>query len=340
MPFPTRLLFLLLAVVFAAASHAVAQADAPATATATTTTTQAASQPTTLPTWKRQRDVIYARTAATALTFDVFTPRDKPNGAAVIIVVSGGWASSHEVLDSPLIGVFIGPFIRHGYTVFAVVPASQPKFTINEIADNVDKSVKFIRANAERFKIDGERIAITGGSAGGHLSLLQATRPSAGKKLSLSAPERASGRVQAAAVLFPPTDFLNYRSEGKNIMDDPMLDPFAAAFDFREMDAAQHKLVPVTRRRHTEILRDLSPAQHISKQTPPCLIIHGDKDELVPLQQATIFLDKLKAQGVPAELIVKKGAAHGWPNAEADIEVMAQFFDKHLLGLESAKESP
>jgi acetyl esterase/lipase len=291
-----------------------------------------ASQPTTAPaTWTRTKDVIYARTAATALTFDVFTPKSDPNGAAVIIVVSGGWMSSHEILDSPMVGLFIGPFVKHGYTVFAVVPGSQPKFTIPEIAENVDKSVKFIRANAERFKIDGDKIGITGGSAGGHLSLLQATKPSPGKKLSLDAVERSGGHVQAAAVLFPPTDFLNYREENKNILDDPALDPFYPAFDFREMDAGRHKLVEVTRRRQYEILKDTSPAQNVSKKTPPCLIIHGDKDELVPIQQARWFLDKLKAAGGEGELYVKEGAAHGWPNAEVDIDRMADFFDKHLL---------
>ena len=297
-----------------------------------------ATQPTTLPAWTRQRDVIFGRTAGTALTFDVYTPKENANGAAIVIVASGGWAASHEVLDSPLISIFIGPFIRHGYTVFGVIPASQPKFTIPEIAENVDKSVRFIRANAERFKIDSERIGIFGGSAGGHLSLLQATKPTEGKKLSLNSLERASGRVQAAAVLFPPTDFLNYRTTGKNIMEDPLIDPFHAAFDFREMSKEQHKLIPVSRRRHTEILRATSPAQHITKDTPPCMIIHGDKDELVPIQQATLFLDKLKAAGVEGELVVKEGAGHGWGNAEVDIERMAIFFDKHLLG--KGKESP
>lgn len=291
-----------------------------------------ATQPATLPTWTRQKDVIYGRTAGAAMTFDVFTPSENANGTAVIVVVSGGWLSSREMLDSPLTARFIAPFIRHGYTVFGVLPASQPKFTIPEIAENVDKSVRFIRANAERFKIDGERIGIFGGSAGGHLSLLQATRPTPGKVLSLDALERASGRVQAAAVLFPPTDFLNYRAPGKNIMDDPLIVPFHAAFDFEEMSPTQHKLVDVRKERHTEILRATSPAQHVSENTPPCMIIHGDKDELVPIQQATLFLDKLKSHGVPAELVVKKGAGHGWANPETDIETMATFFDKHLLG--------
>jgi len=300
--------------------------------------TQPATQPTTLPAWTRTRDVIFHRTAGTALTFDVFTPKQNANRAAIIVVASGGWMSSHEVLDSPFLGVFIGPFINRGYTVFGVVPASQPKFTIPEIAENVDKSVRFIRANAERFKIDGDKIGITGGSAGGHLSLLQATRPTPAKKLSLDKLERASGRVQAAAVLFPPTDFLNYRSAGKNIMEDPQIDPFHAAFDFREMSPQTHTLMPVSRRRHADILREISPAQHVSKETPPCMIIHGDKDDLVPIQQATLFLDKLKAAGGIGELVTKEGAGHGWAKPEVEIEVMAGFFDKHLLG--KGKESP
>ena len=184
----STLRLLTLATILACAVPVRAGEAPPSTTPTTTTTTTATATPTTLPTWKRQQDIIYGRTAGTALTFDVFTPTgEKPNGAAVIIVVSGGWLSSHEVLDSPMVGVFIGPFVRHGYTVFGVVPASQPKFTINEIAENVDQSVKFIRANAERFKIDGDKIAITGGSAGGHLSLLQATKPSPGRKLSLNA---------------------------------------------------------------------------------------------------------------------------------------------------------
>jgi hypothetical protein len=74
----------------------------------------------------------------------------------------------------------------------------------------------------------------------------------------------------------------------------------------------------------------------------PCpasgLIIHGDKDELVPIQQATLFMDKLKAAGVPGELVVKEGAGHGWAKPEVEIELMAVFFDKHLLG--KGKESP
>ena len=69
---------------------------------------------------------------------------------------------------------------------------------------------------------------------------------------------------------------------------------------------------------------------HISKDSAPALIIHGDADKLVPIQQAELVIAKYKDVGVPAELIVKKGAAHGWAGQEKDLVKLADWFDKHL----------
>src|ERR1051326_7684268 len=79
--------------------------------------------------YTRQQDVIYGRKYGTALTMDVFTPKENSNGAAVIFCVSGGWFSAHEAIN---VG-FIREFLKRGYTVFAVVHGSQPKFTIPEV---------------------------------------------------------------------------------------------------------------------------------------------------------------------------------------------------------------
>src|SRR5262249_10242210 len=82
------------------------------------------------PSYERKEDVVYGRKFGTALTMDVFTPKDKDkaNGAGVILVVSGGWVSAHESISL----AFVEPFVARGYTVFAVVHGSQPKFTIPE----------------------------------------------------------------------------------------------------------------------------------------------------------------------------------------------------------------
>ena len=84
-------------------------------------------------------EVIYGRKAGMALTLDVFTPK-KANGAAVILVVSGGWFSSHDFIDNFFKGFGVGQFPERGYTLFAVVHGSQPQFTIPEILEDVHRA--------------------------------------------------------------------------------------------------------------------------------------------------------------------------------------------------------
>ena len=74
----------------------------------------------------------------------------------------------------------------------------------------------------------------------------------------------------------------------------------------------------------------VSPVLHVTADDAPTLLIHGDKDALVPIQQAEVFVAKLKDAGVEAQLVVKKGSDHGWLGVEKDIATLADWFDKHL----------
>lgn len=275
---------------------------------------------------KRQRDVIYGRKHGMAMTMDVFSP-EKPNGGAVIIVVSGGWVSSARSINP----VYCQPFVKKGYTVFTVVHGSQPKFTIPEIAEDIHRAVRYIRYHAKRFNIDPNRIGICGASAGGHLSLLQGT---AGREANTQARDpidRVSSRVQAVACFFPPTDFLNWGEKGNEMIDRQFQPPFTAATDYHEYDRSKALYIPIKdKKKLRQISRDVSPIHHISKDDPPTLIIHGDKDELVPLQQSEIFIAKLKEAGVPCKLIVRKGKGHGWLTIPFDFQIFVKWFDDHL----------
>ena len=275
----------------------------------------------------RTEDVIYGRKYGTALTLDVFTPNEKANGAAIIWVVSGGWFSAHEAINP-------GPireYLNRGYTVFAVVHGSNPKYTIPEVLEDMHRSVRFIRSKAETYKIDPERIGITGGSAGGHLSLMQGTAGTAGKADAKDPVEKFSSRVQAVACFYPPTDFLNYGKPGENAMGRGILAAFRAPFDFRELDPKVRAFVSITDEQRIESIGKLiSPVNHVTEDDPPSLIIHGDADKLVPIQQAEIIIEKMKQAKVPCELIVKPGAAHGWGGMEKDYVTFADWFDKHL----------
>ena len=278
-------------------------------------------------TYARQQDVIYGRKYGTALTMDVFTPRKDARGFGLVFVVSGGWFSAHEAIPVPL----VEPLVGRGYTVFAVVHGSQPKYTIPEILEDMHRAVRFIRLHAKEYKTDPERLGIYGGSAGGHLSLMQGTAGDLGDAAAKDPVARASSRVQAVACFFPPTDFLNYGEKGKDALGRGVLSGFKAPFDFRTFDKKTKAFALITDEEERKAIgRRISPITHVSADDPPTLIIHGDADKLVPISQAEAIVARFKEVGVPVELVVKKGADHGWPGLDKDVATCADWFDKHL----------
>jgi acetyl esterase/lipase len=280
------------------------------------------------PSYSRQEDVIYGRKFGTALTMDVFTPGRDAKGIGVILVVSGGWFSAHEAISFPM----VAGLVDRGFTVFAVVHGSQPKFTIPEILLDLHRAVRFIRYHAKDYRIDPERIGITGGSAGGHLSLMQGTAGTQGVAGAKDPVDQTSSRVQAVACFFPPTDFLNYGKPGEEAIGNGRLAGFRAPFDFHALDMARNTLEPVTDAAEIrKIALQISPVTHVSPDDPPTLILHGDADQLVPIQQAEEFVAKLKEAGVPAKLVVKAGAGHGWPGLAQDMGLIADWFEQYLV---------
>jgi len=124
----------------------------------------------------RTEDVVYGRKFGMALTLDVFQPAN-PNGCSIVFLVNGGWLSSKA---TPLMVTIrpedYQPFLERGYTVFAVVTSSQPRFTIAEQVADVHRAVRFIRSNAARFRIHPDKLGITGSSSGGQLALMIAAQ--------------------------------------------------------------------------------------------------------------------------------------------------------------------
>jgi acetyl esterase/lipase len=283
----------------------------------------------------RKEDVIYGRKYGTALTLDVITPAPA-NGTGLIWAVSGGWYSDHAGINPG----FVSELLKRGYTVFAVVHGSQPKFTIPEILDDMHRSVRFVRYHAKDYGIDPSKIGVTGGSAGGHLSLMLGTASRQGDPSAKDPVDRESSRVQAVACFFPPTDFLNYGKTGEVALGRGVLKDFRAPFDFRELDPKLKAFVTITdEAKILEIGKSICPVHQVTPDDAPTLILHGDHDTLVPIQQAELMVEKLKAAGVPAKLVVKPGAGHGWPDMGKDLSAFADWFDLHLRAVKTAQAS-
>ena len=136
--------------------------------------------------------------------------------------------------------------------------------------------------------------------------------------------------MQAVGCFFPPTDFLNYGTPGFAWLNRGPKDALQAPFDFQRWNAEARRFEPVDEAARLKIAHDISPIYHVTADDPPTLIIHGDKDALVPIQQSESIIAKLKQAGVPCELVVKPGEAHGWRDWHDDMRTIADWFDKHL----------
>ena len=266
----------------------------------------------------RTEDVIYGRKLGVALTMDVLRPATA-NGYGLVFMVSGGWYSSHDAINPG----YFAPFLERGYTVFAVVHGSQPKFTVPEILDDVNRAVRFIRHRATSYGVKPEALGVMGASAGGHLSLMLGTKGRPGNPEAKDPIDRETSAVAAVACFFPPTDFLNYGQPGEDAVGVGTLKDFKAAFG-RRSDTAEGR---------QDLGREISPVYYVTSNLPPTLIIHGDADKLVPIQQAELFVEKAKSVGATARLITKPGATHGWPDLNKDLELLADWFDQYLRHL-------
>jgi len=264
----------------------------------------------------RIEDVIYGRKFGTALTLDVFQP-EKPNGAGILWVVSGGFFSSHDNVNP---GAY-RPLLERGYTVFAVVHGSQPKYTITEIERDLHRAVRFVRHNAPKYSVSPDRLGITGSSAGAHLCLTIGTQGGPGDPNAKDPVDRESSAVQCVACFFPPTDFLNWSKEGDDGVGFGSTVKHQAAFGPRSYSPEDRKALG----------REISPIYFVTANMAPTLVMHGDSDHEVPIYQAKMFEQRCQEVGAPYKLMIKPGKDHGWPGMDADVRVFADWFDEHLL---------
>jgi len=267
-------------------------------------------------------DVRYGTRDQTPLLLDVFTP-PKQNGAAVLMMVSGGWKSGAGSVRP----VLFAPFLRRGYTIFAIRHISQPECTISGIVEDVEKAVRFVRSHAAEYAVDPQRFGVIGGSSGGHLSLMLGTCGGPGDTAAEQAVDRESSAVQCVACFYPPTDLLNLGESTENPGDGGPPKSFRKGFGQRAESMEEWKVLG----------RELSPIYHITPQMPPTLIVHGDADTLVPLDQSQRFAAEASKQGAVVQLEVRPGKGHGWPTMILDILKFARWFDQHLPGQPPAR---
>ena len=269
---------------------------------------------------------VYAESHGIGLIMDIFVPTGKKNGLGIVDVVSGSWFSDRGKIRDLIRAQTFHIFCEKGYTVFAVRPGSVTKFNAAEMRLNLNQGIHWVKDHAKDYEIDPARLGLMGASAGGHLACLAAVTAEDGTSKDAQGNPLADTRVKAVAVFFPPTDFLLYGDKAIDPHKEDRIGQLIRRLAFPD------GLTGLTGDDITQRLAQISPARLATSKAPPFLLIHGDADPLVPLQQSEVMLAALKKAGVQAELIVKPGGGHPWPTMHEEVAVLADWFDKELAG--------
>ncbi len=268
-------------------------------------------------------DVVYGHKDGLALTLDVLTPKEGAKGIGVILVSSGSWRSSKSNLDADNVrrrneDHWGQGLLQGGFTVFVVRHGSSPRYHVPEMVHDMNRAVRFVRAVSEDFGTDPDRIGITSGSSGGHLALMAAVTGDDGNPDAADPIERISSRVQCVVSWFPPTDMVNWGGpDGYTMIQ--LVRPELFERMFGEITDLK------------EQLRAVSPLYFVTPAAPPLLLIHGDSDRTVPLQQSEVLKARYEDLGLPVKLIVEPGGGHSWwPGIAEEYREVWSWFDRHL----------
>lgn len=248
-------------------------------------------------------DVVYGHKDGMALVYDVLQPANA-NGAAVVFMVSGGWFSRWAP-PADRVRQF-SDLLDAGFTVIPVHHGSAPRYYVPEAYADVSRALRHIKLHAADHRIDPERIGVTGGSAGGHLSLMVGLNSDAGVQDATDEIMRHANDVAAVVAYFPPVDLREITGPSERF----------PALDFEQEKAAA-----------------ISPILLADPADPPTLLIHGDADDLVNISNSEIMHAEFQKQSVVSEFITIPGAGHGFRGEEATLAAAARlaWFKKYLL---------
>jgi acetyl esterase/lipase len=249
---------------------------------------------------KSLKDLEYGKASGRAMLLDLYLPEKGDKPLPLIIWIHGGaWMAGSKDGPSPALR-----FTANGYAVAQVgYRLSQEAKFPAQIYD-CKAAVRWLRANAAKYHLDPNKFIAWGSSAGGHLVALLGTS-GGGAELEGNVNDlKESSRVQAVVDWFGPTDFLHIGDAESDI-------------HHTGPDSPESKLIGGPLLENKDKAAKASPITYVSKDAPPFLIMHGDRDRTVPFNQSELLYAALKKAGVDVTFVPMKGAGHGFGGPEA-----------------------
>jgi alpha-L-fucosidase 2 len=257
-------------------------------------------------------DIEYSRAEGMSLRLDACTPDGDGPFPAAILVHGGAWVRGDRKID---VAPLFKPLSDAGIAWFSIsyrLAADPLHFGV--AIDDVEAAIRFARDHAAEYRIDPDRIALIGESAGGQLAGMAALGNAPGTS------------VKAAVLMYAPTDLVSLLNTASAMLPSSILD---------RLKGTPLESLLLAR------LAQLSPISKVRQGMPPLLLIHGTADPLVPFEQSRAMCDKMVSVGASCELFPVPGAGHGMRRWEGTPS-MSEPYKKEMIRwlLEQLAENP
>lgn len=237
-----------------------------------------------------QTDIEYGTAGGESLKLDAYVPDGAGPFPAVISVHGGGW-NAGDKSGGPRKGYMVPmqeAWEKAGFAWFEINYRLAPKHPYPANIEDIETAIRWVKANAAKYRLDPRRIVIAGESAGGHLVQLAVVRAD------------ESTRLAAAVVFYGRCDLVGDQQPGSELRTN-----LAQLFGRKTFDAEAQRA-----------MREASPLFHMKRGLPPVLLVHGTADASVPYEQSIMWEKRSRELGLPCELITIKDGVHGmisWP---------------------------
>ncbi len=268
------------------------------------------------PNTKVLRDIEYIPGGGHSRSLDLYLPEKKGNAKLPLVVwIHGGaWLGGDKGANQAL------GLVQDGFATASINYRLSGEARFPAQIEDCKAAIRFLRSKAAEYGIDGERIGVWGSSAGGHLASLLGTSSTV-KDGDAGGKNGPSSRVEAVCDFFGPADLLTLSSQAGN----------NAALNHDDPNSPEAQLIGGPIQQNADKARAASPISYITKDAPPFLIVHGDKDSVVPVGQSWELDGALRQAGASSSLHIVSGGTHGDNFVTKEIApLVKEFFEKTL----------
>jgi acetyl esterase/lipase len=259
---------------------------------------------------KVEKDLVYGKGGEEDLKLDLARPDGDGPYPCIVCIHGGGWRAGQR----QDVAKQIEQLAERGFVAVTISYRLSPKHKFPAQIEDCKAAVRWLRANAKKYNLSPDHIGAVGYSAGGHLACLLGAANGKDGLEGNGGNKDQSSQVQAVVSFFGPTDFIN-KTWSKQVEDTFLVPLLGCKF---EDDPGPYKRC--------------SPIAYVTKDAPPYLFFHGDKDTLVNIEDSRKLLKKLQDVGVYAKLVTMEGDGHGWGGEKLTrtLEQTMKFFEEKL----------